>query len=393
MTVRDSNFYCSQKFTYLSVDLEKRLMHSCCAATPEKIDLGWLKNNTGQLFNTPMLQTERQMMLDNLPVSSCETNCWRPERDNMVSRRKWLNTEIKTHTNVQTISPTTLNIVLGSTCNLTCSYCCKEYSSAWRQDILNNGSYLEQDRYTLTNQDQVLLKISQAKHRESENFQLILNEVSNFDSVKTVAITGGEPLLYNGLVDLLNNFSNVPEVIFYTGLGVRPRRLNEQLAKISNKKNITVVVSGENCKKLYEFNRYNNTWEQFLINLDILKTHGFKTKFSSVISNLTVFGFLEFVNYFSSSSSSYGANDYIYNWCNDPDFLSVNVLDDRSKDQLITQFKNANHPISNQLISLLETTCTEQQRQHLLTYLSEFAKRRQLSLDIFPASMLQWLKL
>jgi pyruvate-formate lyase-activating enzyme len=393
MTVVNTNFYCSQKFTFLSVDVEKRLMYSCCSATPEKIDLSWLKNNTGQLFNTPLLQVERQMMLDNIPVASCESNCWRPERENIVSKRVWSNTGIKTHTDVQTVSPTTLNIVLGSTCNLTCSYCCKQYSSAWRQDILKHGPYLDQDRFTLTNQDQVLLKISQTEHRESTAFQLIVDEVSNFDSLKTLVITGGEPLLYNGLIDLLNNFADVPEIIFYTGLGVNPVRLSDQLKKINNKENILVTVSGENCGKLYEFNRYNNTWQHFLTNLDILKTQGFNIKFSSVVSNLTVFGLLDFFDYFSSDEYTYNWCNDTYNWCNDPEFLAVNVIDDDSKDQLIKQFKNKDHPIRDQLISSLGTACTENQRQQFSIYLSEFAKRRNLAIDIFPESMLKWLKL
>ncbi len=385
MIVSKSDFYCSQKFTYLTVDVEKRLMYSCCAATPEKIDLTWLKNNTGQLFNTPLLQSERQMMLDNVPVTSCEANCWRPERENITSRRKWMNSQVKTITDIQTTSPLTLNINLGSACNLTCSYCCKQYSSAWRQDILNNGPYLDQDRYTPTNQDRLLLKISQIEHKESTAFQLILDEVSKFDRLQTVVITGGEPLLYNGFVELLNSFNDVPEIIFYTGLGVNSKRLNTQLAKINNKENISVIISGENIERLYEFNRYNNSWEKFLINLNILKNYGFKTKFSSVISNLTIFGLADFIDYFQT--------EHIYNWCNDPEFLSVNVLDDASKTQIISQLKNKDYVIRDQLISSIEMPCTEQQRQNFSSYLSEFASRRHLSLDIFPASMLQWLKL
>jgi organic radical activating enzyme len=383
MTLDNSNFYCSQKFTYLSIDVEKRLMYSCCSATPEKIDIQWLKSNTGQLFNTPGLQTERQMMLDNIPVASCEESCWKPEQKNVTSRRIWFNSEVKTHTDIQTVSPSILNIVLGSTCNLTCSYCCKQYSSAWRQDIINEGSYLDQNRYNLTSQDRVLLKISQAEHKESATFQLILDEISNFNLLKTVVISGGEPLLYNGFIDLLNLCNHGPEIIFYTGLGVNPNRLETQLKKIKNKENISVIVSGENCGKLYEFNRYNNTWNQFLKNLEILKIQGFKIKFSSVISNLTVFGLSEFIDYFSE--------EHTYNWCNDPEFLSVNVLDDRSKDYLISKFKNTDYAIKDQLISSLGTQCTEQQRHQFSTYLFEFAKRRNLDLGIFPESMLKWL--
>ena len=72
------NFYCSQKFTSLSIDLEKRLLYSCCSAVPEKIDLDWLQQNPGMLFNSPNLQQERQAMLDNMPVPGCQQSCWTP---------------------------------------------------------------------------------------------------------------------------------------------------------------------------------------------------------------------------------------------------------------------------------------------------------------------------
>ena len=81
------NFYCSEKFTWLSVDFEKRQSYSCCAATPHAIDLNWIKQNPGQLFNTPHLIEERQTMLAGQPVASCQSPCWQPESQNMTSRR------------------------------------------------------------------------------------------------------------------------------------------------------------------------------------------------------------------------------------------------------------------------------------------------------------------
>jgi MoaA/NifB/PqqE/SkfB family radical SAM enzyme len=294
-------------------------------------------------------------------------------------------TDLRTHNNIKTTSPTTLSINLGSTCNLTCSYCCKQYSSSWRQDILTNGAYLDQDRFTITAQDKILLKLSQADHTDSEAFNLILDETTSFDQLQTLSFTGGEPFLYNKLPELLNRFSWVPHISITTGLGVNPVRFRTQLKKIKNTRNLEIVVSAENCNNSYEFNRYNNSWTNFLTNLEVIKNQKIKFNFTSVISNLTIFGLADFIDQFSEPS--------IINWCSDPEFLSVNVLDDASKKQIITQFKNKDFEISDRVISSIEMPCTEQQRQHLSVYLSEFAKRRQLSLDIFPASMLQWLKL
>ena len=85
-----SNYFCSEKFTWLSVDLERKTTRSCCAARPHNIDLKWLTANTGQLFNTPELINERKMMLDNQPVATCEDLCWRTEERGMVSKRQQL---------------------------------------------------------------------------------------------------------------------------------------------------------------------------------------------------------------------------------------------------------------------------------------------------------------
>jgi organic radical activating enzyme len=384
--IDDNKYYCSQKFTWLSVEIEKRLSYSCCSATPHKIDLLWLKDHPGQLFNTELLQLERQQMLDNIPVASCETACWTAEKNGLDSRRILQKTNLKTYTDKKIISPTTLNIILGSTCNLTCSYCCKQYSSAWRKDIVDNGSYLDQDRFTLNNQDKILHKISQSKHADTDSYKFLLDTVSDFNCIETVYISGGEPFLYNNLPTLVNKFVNVPKVIVVTGLGISPKRFLNQLEKIRHNKNLQIEVSGENCEHLYEFNRYNNSWSRFLTNLSILKEKEFGIKFSMVISNLTVFGFKDFYQKFQYEEKQ-------HNWCTDPSFLSVNVLDDLSKEQIIKQLQNETFDIKDQLISSIKKPCSEQQRKDFSIYLSEFSKRRKLDLDIFPASMLQWLNL
>lgn len=380
-----SDFYCREKFTFLSVDVEKRLIYSCCTAYPEKVDIKWLKRNPGQLFNTPLLQSERQSMLNNTPVASCEESCWRPEKNGITSRRIWVNGTQKTHTDIQTTSPTTLSINLGSSCNLTCSYCCKQYSSAWRRDVMSNGSYIDSDRFNITSTDLILSKVSHAEHISSPTYQLVMDEIQTFDYVKRLVISGGEPFLYNGLDTLLNRFSDIDTQI-YTGLGVNPIRFKNQISKIKNKDHLLLLVSAENCKELYEFNRYGNKWDQFLTNLNELQNQGFHIKFSSVISNLTIFGLPEFIEKFADY-------DFRYNWCNEPDYLGVNVLDETSKEKLITLFESKNFQIKDSLISSMQQSHTEQQKQHFLIYISEFARRRNLSLAIYPESMLQWLNI
>jgi organic radical activating enzyme len=229
------NFYCSEKFTWLSVDLEKRQTFSCCAARPQQINMNWVKQNPGQLFNTPSLQNERQQMLNNMPVASCEDVCWKLEKNDLLSRRQMLKSDVITHTNIQTTTPEKLNIVLGSTCNLTCSYCCKNYSSAWRRDIVEHGAYLDHERFNLTAMDQILSKISHKEHQDSNAFQTLATELETFSNVTEIYISGGEPFLYNTLPDLLNKLSERgSRIVCFTGMGIDSKRFSTQLQKIIN---------------------------------------------------------------------------------------------------------------------------------------------------------------
>jgi hypothetical protein len=63
-----NNSYCSQKWWWLTVDPERRLLASCCKADQQPIDTSWLQANTGQLFNNPAIQQERADMLAGVPV-------------------------------------------------------------------------------------------------------------------------------------------------------------------------------------------------------------------------------------------------------------------------------------------------------------------------------------
>jgi len=383
MTGKSTDFYCSQKFTWLSVDLEKRLTYSCCKAYPEKINLSWLKNNPGQIFNTELLKAERQSMLDNIPVESCRTACWIPESQGFTSRRLQLGQE-KTHSGIDA-QPETLNIILGSSCNLTCSYCCKQYSTSWLQDIKNNGAYLDSNRFKLLPIDHVLLKVSQQEHENTDAFLMLLDEIKQFNNLKRVIITGGEPFLYNNLFTLLEKTPPSVEIVLYTGLGVNHSRLIKQINKIKHIPNLKIIVSAENVDNFYEFNRHGNTYQNFESNLQLLIDSGFIITFLSIISNLTVFGLTEFAN-------KYEHFNIDYDYCHDPDYLGVHVLDDISKEKLIQSLQSSNIAVKNEIIQSLSIDCTQEQQKNCSIFVKEFASRRNLDLKIFPNSMLQWLE-
>ena len=173
-----SKYYCNQKFWWLSVDLGKFQTYSCCAATPQRVDLSWIKQNPGQIFNTPILQQERQMMLEDKPVSSCNSSCWIPESQGMPSRRITASGTTLTHQNIIS-SPEILNVIVGTDCNMTCVYCCKFYSTAWGKDVAENSYHVDSgdDRFVINSTDRVLPFISQKEIATSSKRQFMTDEI------------------------------------------------------------------------------------------------------------------------------------------------------------------------------------------------------------------------
>jgi organic radical activating enzyme len=390
MTVANPNFYCSQKFWWLSVDLAKRQMLSCCAADPVYIDMAWLNQHPGQLFNTPHLQQERTMMLQNQPVASCNTACWQPESQGKSSRRLVFKSNVLAETDIQA-SPTELNIIVGNDCNMTCVYCCKQYSSAWLRDLSENGTYhtvdTGDDRFEINNVDRILLKVGQKDLTKSETTQRLLNEIHSIllsSTITQVVITGGEPFLYLGLVELVKSIPSHVKVIIQSGLGVDSRRLRQELEKLPTAQ-IEVGISAETTDQLYEFVRHGNTWKRLVENIQILKDLRVPYSFTSVVSNLTIHGLAKFTQYADAATVRYYP-------CNDPDFLSISVLDPVSKDQILQAVDQLPINLKSVIVKSITADPTEQQRCNLNEYVNEFSKRRNLlPSTVLPQSFVDWM--
>jgi organic radical activating enzyme len=362
--------YCSQKFWWLTVEPERRTVSSCCAATPQRVN-----STTIDLFNISEFKQDRQNMLEGNQVSSCEATCWQAERQGRISRRLVMHSDQVTHTDIECL-PTTLHIVLGSDCNLTCSYCCKQYSTAWLRDIENNGVYLDQERFRLNIDDKIVSKLGQKAIKESNPYLEILNSAMQYKNADTIEITGGEPFLYNGLVDIVSEFrySNI-----FTGLGVNSSRFRKILDQLP--RNTMLTVSAENTEDLYEFNRYGNTWSQFQDNLKTITELGFDYQFCSVISNTTIQGFRQFLDWC-------GDRKIIINPCSDPEYQSASVLDNETK-KLVNSCKYDRYDdIVKQCIN---ADTNNHQINQFRQYITEFAKRRALSFDAFPQSFQKWI--
>jgi len=385
------SYYCSQKFRYLKIDLEAMTTLNCHAAATHSVDFEWLAANPGQLFNNERSVSERKMMLLNQRNSSCEQNCWPAEDRGAISPRIYSNGVEKTHTQVNT-QPETIDLTIGTNCNLTCSYCCKEYSSAWRKDIADNGSYDIEDnqsRYNITPKDRVLSKLSQSEIKSSKKYNILLEEIKlAAPTLQTLTITGGEPLLDNHLLSTIKDLdlSAVAVVEIYTGLGVSMSRFIKIVEKLKLIPNLTLKVSAESTGANLEFNRYGNKWNEVIEKLKILKDNGIYVRLCSTLSNLTLMGFADFYQTFSK--------DYKISvtFVNHPSMMAVHVLDDETKLQIKKSLENFPDSITAPILTSMQSTPTEKEVYQLKQFLTQFIQRRpQLNINIYPKSFVNWI--
>jgi organic radical activating enzyme len=383
------DFYCSQKFWWLSVDLEKLKTMSCCAATPSKINFDHINQHPGDLFNSPEMIAERQQMLSNQPVASCTSSCWVPESKSQVSRRISMKSQLPTHTAIST-SPEVLHVIVGSDCNMTCIYCCKYYSSAWARDINNHGAYSTatmDDRYILNDTDRVLMKLSQKDIKNNRFNDTLLNEIAQLvesSSLKEVVITGGEPFLYLRLEELVSKLSGHGIAIkIYSGLGVNADRFQKEIVKLSKFAEVQLIISVESTGRLYELLRNGNTWNQFEKNIQTLKQQNIRYSFCATVSNLALLGIDDFIDYARDV-------EILWNPCTDPDFFSVNILDDQTKSKLTNQIFQ--YPLQlREIINTVSNTFVPGQKSDLNTYLKEFTQRRNIDVGSLPPHFVGWL--
>lgn len=376
------DYYCSQKFDWLEIRTYDGFVQSCCKADPDRLTVESLKTDPAAFFNWPKIVEERQMMLENRRVPGCES-CWYHEDRGLPSRRV---DYLQPRYDQTRQTPKTINLVISNTCNLTCVYCCKNFSHSWARDIIENGPYElndYQDRYEITDRDRLLFKMSQKDLDKSKVGDLVLDQIqSNTQGIEKIMITGGEPLLYNSLIEILQSFKGI-KVSVYTGLGVSKSRLSNMISKMKDL-DIDLVISAENTGRFHEFNRYGSKYSDFLENLQVVKEH-FPTSFASSISNLTVIDWDRFLEL--NRESEIYVNPLV-----DPDFLRVNMLDDETKLRITKRLEKLNDPRNENILELLSEPADPILKPRLKSFLQRFLKSRQdINLDIFPDSFKSWL--
>jgi organic radical activating enzyme len=199
--------FCIAKWKQVTLHLQTGHNHSCHHPTTHKIPLDELVANPSALHNTNFKKQQRKMMLEGTRPSECDY-CWKVEdsSDNSISDRiyksydqTWAQPyleEIKKFTGNEDVNPSYLEVSFSSVCNLKCSYCSPQISSAWMEEIQQHGAYPTSTQFNniewFKATDQMPIPHNQY-NPYVEAFWKWWPSV--YPTLKHFRITGGEPLL------------------------------------------------------------------------------------------------------------------------------------------------------------------------------------------------------
>lgn len=375
--------YCSLKFQDLQVHVGSRLLYNCCVAYPERVDLNWLENNPGKIFETPTMIRDRKLMLQNKSCDSCYFGCYKYEQQGLPSTR------FKQGNSKRIIEPAAplrnLQIALSNDCNLKCAYCSPEWSSSWHRELADHGD-IELDGVSIKKDNWSTLwsKIKQKdRSTDTKFFKMILKEIKLAKGLQSISVLGGEPLLHNKLLNIIESVGRDKKINVDTGLGVDSKRLKNFLKKCIGK-NINFRISGESTKENFEFIRYGLKWQDYCDRIKIIQDMGFNISFISTISNIAL---LDFPNFYEKFHKEFTISMHMVRG---RPFLLPNVLDQQNREQVSKWMSDQKNKQFDNYVQSLSTQATEIQRNNCATYLNKLSQRRKLHFDFIPKTFRNW---
>jgi len=280
-----------------------------CIRNPQPI--GNLKDNS----IVEILQGETNLltkhnMTYNKPGPTCNV-CYDLEKNtnsfDIISDRVFYLKELKgvdfdTYKSIDAFTLSTVDIRWNNTCNFACVYCGPEFSSKWATEL-----NIEFDKVP--------------DHRFQQLKKYVFDRA---DQLKHVYMAGGEPLLMKENLELLELLKQVnPNVNL---------RINTNLSKVDTRvfnlictfPNVHWIISVETIENEYEYIRWGGSWQDFVDNLNTIKTLNHKVSFNMLhflLNYQSLFGCIEYLQ-----GQGFHNNSFIVGAMITPDYLNIRHL-------------------------------------------------------------------
>jgi organic radical activating enzyme len=403
--------FCLAKWYQLTVYLQNGFNHSCHHPSPHKIPLDELENNYKALHNTQFKKQQMQKMLNGDRPDECDY-CWNAEDNGHISDRSYksvkswayphLGEVVKNKT--ADVEPTYLEISFSNVCNFKCAYCSPDLSSQWYEEIDKHGGYPTSQNFNGFGWFKEVGKMP-IKHSDHnpyvDAFWKWWPEL--YPKLNTLRLTGGEPLLSKDVWRMLDAIESDPNknlcFAINTNLGIPDELVDRMIAKINSISNeikeVQIFTSGEATGAPAEYIRYGLNYSEWTKNLEkVLDQTDNIVAIMTTVNLTSITTYCDFIRYILDLRKRYNKNStfnkvqFMTNFLRYPEFLSLIILDEASKerfsndvDKLISERSDLSESEVDQLKRMIDYMVGHSQdvtrlRKDFSSFVDEYDRRR-----------------
>lgn len=418
--------FCGAKWGNSTLWLNSGETSSCHLPPVHKMDAAQVAADPAKLHNTDHKIKMRKLMQEGHKPTECDY-CWKIESmgKDYISDRVFKSLQF-THEEMQEwfnkpadarIVPPTLEVMFDRTCNFACSYCNANFSTTWERDIKKHGHYdLETSGGGAFKHDGT----ENNSYEKTENpfikaFWEWWPELSK--ELRVLRITGGEPLMNVDVWKLIDMFAKEKyqfELGINSNLGAKKAIIDRLIESSFNINKLTLFTSMETVGLHAEYIRDGLVYDEWKNNVErILQESNVKRiVVMMTINALCLFNITEFMDQVMLWKQKYGNRiSMSINFLRFPAFQSLTVLPDlirnQSRDKL-TNWYESNKTNPNLMfteksdierlisyVDVIETphlydTDLEKNRRDFKRFYTQYSKRRNKPIDVFPEEFLQW---
>jgi organic radical activating enzyme len=305
--------------------------HICCYGDQLQSGPNEVCNSSLENFNSSKMKELRYSMVNNIRNSAC-SSCYSQEDQGMVSPRirentswlKWHSTHdaiercLDNYSSQQLMHPISYDLRYSNTCTLKCRMCNSSSSSAINAEYKKLTDKWPEKFWTVSN------------HK-------INHEVDLHSDIQKIYLAGGEPLVENlnlHLLEQVANFNDKITILINTSLNV----VNDKFFNLLNRfKYLTLVVSIDGTNNVNDYIRHGSNFE--IVKENIKKFSNHDIMFSTCVSMYNIFNLKDLVNFINLEFSKYSVNHSI-NIVNDIEELFIENVPYDLRPKLITDLKH-----------------------------------------------------
>ena len=348
-------------FVEASLRLFNGYIGSCCRYIHNKADYNKVQENPDLLINPEELIDNKNKLLDGQRVHAC-FDCWEKEDLSVESYRLIKNKHYSDHKfNINEEDPfktkiARLELAFDNTCNFKCLYCTPEASSKWADEIERFGEFNTSNHFNSLSdlKEKDLLPIPQKDYNPFiEAFWKKWPEL--YREVKSITVTGGEPMLskrlWRLLDELLEGDRTDINLVIPSNLSVESKlidRFIERLDLLSRKINkITIAASIDTHGRQAEYIRYGLDYRQFWLNCEQIATKAplVNIDFFGTVTCLSVPNLINLIKDIEIFKNKFSSNNITLdlNLLYAPKFLQTSVLGTEQTLPILYEFKEYIH--------------------------------------------------